>query len=164
MAGDKIVQARNGASEFAQSAFKQGFAVGVIPFHHTAYHSCRPTSELQELAPVLRELQAGGGTDVNAALTLAGSYLAGLTAGRRVLYLITDGMTENAQEALQTGSRLKAAGIEIMTLGTPDADHAFLKKLASQERLTAKVSNHQLEAGIASMAKLLPAPSSKSSK
>jgi len=52
----------------------------------------------------------------------------------------------------------KNAGIEIITIGTDDADEEFLRLLASRKELATKVIREQLGQAIADAAKMLPAP------
>ena len=51
---------------------------------------------------------------------------------------------------------LKRDGIEIIAVGTVDADYEFLKQLASRDSLAEIVGNKELGAGITRAAKFLP--------
>jgi len=55
--------------------------------------------------------------------------------------------------------RAKERGIEIIAIGTDDADKDFLSRLASRSDLMVKVSRELLGQSIASAAKMLPGPS-----
>ena len=52
--------------------------------------------------------------------------------------------------------RAKEKGIEIITIGTDDADRAFLAELASSQKHSYKVDPNKLDEAIASAARLLP--------
>jgi hypothetical protein len=52
----------------------------------------------------------------------------------------------------------KADKIDIITIGTDDADQTFLKNLASSTQLGSKVSREAFSSTISSSVKLLPLP------
>jgi hypothetical protein len=68
----------------------------------------------------------------------------------------TDGQADNREETLRRANEAKKMRIDIMTIGTDDADKAFLELLATRKELSVKVSSHDLKQAIASMAKMLP--------
>jgi hypothetical protein len=65
-------------------------------------------------------------------------------------------MPDSRDAALDAANRAKRANIDIMTIGTDDADRSFLEEIATRKELAAKVARAQLEQGIVSMARLLP--------
>jgi len=75
--------------------------------------------------------------------------------GEKIICLVTDGMPDSRDAALNAANRAKRANIDIMTIGTDDADRSFLEKIATRKELAAKVARAQLEQGIVSMARLL---------
>ena len=80
----------------------------------------------------------------------------GAQAGPRAIVVVTDGLPNNREEALAVAQEAKNGGIDIITIGTEDADKAFLAKLATRSGLSVVVSDEDLGRGIASTAKMLP--------
>lgn len=155
MEGDKLQQARQGSWGFAERALAQGFAVGLIAFASNAARLIRPQSTLPPLKEATMRLAAAGTTDLAAALRLATQEL-GPVRGDRVICVVTDGMPDNQADALEAATAAKDRQISIMVIGTDDADHAFLAKLATRDALARKAERAQLARSITEMTRLLP--------
>jgi len=156
MAGDKICQAREGTLEFARKAMKDGLAVGVIGFGSSATQICGPGSALDGLKPCLDRLDASGSTNLTAAISLAHKNLEDF-GRKKVIVVATDGRPDSSHSALQAARTAKDDEIDIITIGTDDADLAFLQKLASNAEMGNKVPQRQFREAIASAFLLLPA-------
>jgi Mg-chelatase subunit ChlD len=161
MAGSKMLQAQEGAADFAKGAIAQNYAVGIIRFSGEATLATRPTKFLQPTVEVLQTLTSSGSTNMTEALDLALSHLEKIP-GCRVVVLVTDGQPDDPTTALAAAQRVAAAGIQIMTIGTDDADLAFLARLATAHELAVKVDQRQLREGIASAIRMLPSPGKSS--
>lgn len=155
MAGDKLNQAKRGASRFARDALSKGYSTGLIQFDSSASLLSEPTKEISVLERYLSGMVAGGSTNMAAAIRLAHEQLVGKT-GFRAMVIVTDGMPDSVSDSLRAGKDAKKDGIDIITIGTDDADQEFLKKLSSRAELGAKVSREQFEQSIASSVKMLP--------
>lgn len=154
MGGDKICQARKGGIAFATDAGKNGYTTGVISFASEAVHRLDPQQQLAGILEALEGLTPRGSTNLADAIELAVDRLPE-KCGVRALCIVTDGMPDNEHAALVAAARAKQAGIEILVIGTDDADHEFLKKIATRKDLAIRVAAHQLTAGISSAARLL---------
>jgi vacuolar-type H+-ATPase subunit F/Vma7 len=69
--------------------------------------------------------------------------------------VVTDGAVDNPQMTLALGAKLKAAGVEILAIGTDDADKAFLSELASRPDLGIMVVSQNLRQAITDASRLL---------
>ena len=78
----------------------------------------------------LQQLKAGGNTNHQAALELAGEMLSGSRAGRKILILFTDG-TSNCGCPEAAARKLREQGVEIYCIGL-GVEACYLKNLASQ--------------------------------
>ena len=106
----------------------------------------------------MTKLEVGDTTHIAKAINLAHSLLKGIT-GNRVIVIVTDGMPNGPGDPLsnlKAGEDAKKNGIDIIAIGTDDADQEFLKRLASRSQLGLKVENRHLEKTITDSAKLLP--------
>lgn len=153
--GNKIEQAKKGAIGFAREALGMEYSVGLIQFASHAEHLLEPRGELGSLTITVQNLSAGGSTNMAAAIKIARDNLSE-KVGKKVICLVTDGMPDDKKAALEAANELRTQGIEIMTIGTDDADKEFLEELATRKELSCKVVREQLESGIISMAKMLP--------
>lgn len=156
MTGKKIAQAKKGSLDFAETAFSDGYAVGLISFSDTASHLCSPMNNIKELTIGVNSIQIQGGTNVAPAIEEVISQFTQKTNSLRAMVIVTDGQTINPQSALKVAEKAKQLGISILTIGTDDADFDFLSKLASDTNLAEKVSNNYLQEAISDVAKMLP--------
>jgi len=155
MAGGKIAQAKQGALTFAEDARKKSYLVGLISFATEAQTLCLPEESFSSLAKGIETLEASGSTNMADAINQATKEL-NSRWGRRVIIVATDGMPDDQHLALNAASRAKEASIDIIAVGTDDADREFLAKLASRSELAIKVSPVELSSGITKAAKMLP--------
>lgn len=157
MAGDKLAQAKKGVIDFAKDAFRKEYGVGLISFNTTARHVCEPTYDTRLLQGRIREMQATGSTNMAEAIKMAHAHLKRLD-NTRVIVIATDGLPDNAQDALREGTKAKEDKIDIITIGTDDADQGFLKRLATRAELGKKVRREVFYQAISSASNLLPPP------
>lgn len=153
--GDKIGSAKKGASGFADESQRKGYSVGLIQFSSYAEHISDPVNEIASLNAEVEKLEIGGSTNMADAISLATNKLAD-KMGEKIICLVTDGMPDNRHAAFDAAHRAKKEQIDIMAIGTDDADKNFLEEIVTRKELSVKVSREQLEQGIVSMAKLLP--------
>lgn len=155
MAGDKMNQAKRGALDFAKGALRKGYSTGLIRFDTIANHLCIPKNDTLDLERNIENLQIGGSTNMTLAIKMAHNWLQD-KRGSRVIVIVTDGMPDNEDHSLEAGKRAIDEGIDIIAIGTDDANRTFLKKLASREELGVKVAREDFGRGIASSVNLLP--------
>lgn len=153
--GNKIEQARKGAYGFAIEAQKDRYSVGLIKFSSYPEHLHGPLCNTDMLQKYLGTISTGGSTDMAAGLRMAMDRLSD-KAGERVVCIITDGMPDDERATIDAAEDLKRHGIEIMAIGTDDANRDFLERLVTRKDLSVKVSREQLSQGIVSMARMLP--------
>lgn len=155
MAGFNISQAKEGALAFAEKAVKQHYLVGLIRFADSAEILSQPQDGLAVLGSRLHRLDASGGTNMSDALDLATRELIAIS-GVRAIVIATDGAPNSKESTITAAKRAKAAGIDIIAIGTEDADHDFLSTLVTRSDLAVKVTAEHLRRGIADATKLLP--------
>jgi Mg-chelatase subunit ChlD len=159
MANDKLEQAKRGILDFAKDAFRKEYMVGLISFNTTATHVCDPTYDMEILKECVRGMNATGSTNMEDAIKMAHDHIKKLK-NTRVIVIATDGLPDNKQTALKEAAKAKEDKIDIITIGTDDANQEFLKKLASRSGLSKKVERAMFSQAISSASKLLPSPKS----
>lgn len=155
--GNKLDQARKGAFRFAKKAKVKGYSVGLIQFHSYATHLCEPVSRISILDQYLKNIKIGDATHMVEGINLAYQKLKS-KEGARAMVVATDGMPNGPGDpgaSIKAGERAKREGINIITIGTDDADREFLKKLASRIELGVKVSRKQFQKAFTSSANML---------
>ena len=161
--GQKLDQAKSGIIGFAKDAFKKGYRVGFIRFSDEAEVLSEPTNNLDTLQNIIKGLKAVGSTNMTAAIAIAHSRLKELP-GTKVIVIATDGMPDDVKGSLKAAEKAKADGIDIISIGTDDADKEYLKKLASRTELSSKVSSDKLAQAISDASLLLTSPKSLQTK
>jgi molecular chaperone DnaK len=159
MADAKLEQAKKGILDFAKDAFRKEYDVGLISFNSVPKHICKPTFDMELLKHSLVEIYASGSTNMSDAIALAHEHFNSMK-NTRVMVIATDGQPDNTDETLKEATKAKHDGIDIITIGTDDADQQFLKTLATRSELGTKVSKAVFSQAISSAANLLPAPKS----
>jgi hypothetical protein len=139
--------------------FVSEYAVGLISFDSAAKHVCEPTYDIGLLKDRIRKMHAAGTTNMAEAIRMAHDHLRRL-AGMRVIVIATDGVPNNVQDALREGMRAKEDKIDIITIGTDDADLGFLRRLATRAELGKKVAREVFSQAITQASRLLPSPKS----
>ena len=153
MTGDKILQAKNGAIDFSRSAAQRGYAVGLAVFADRAAMVCDPTVQSATFETKIAAVQVGivgGSTNLASGLDLAGKFKE-LTA----VVVVTDGQPNSCEDALRSAAVLKQRGIEILCIGTDDADKAFLDKLATRKELALHVVADNIRTSFGQATRLL---------
>ncbi|MBV6519537.1 MAG: hypothetical protein DCC43_02795 [Candidatus Brocadia sp.] len=153
--GNKLEQAKHGAIGFAKEALEKEYSVGLIQFSSGAEHLLELQNELTCLNTKVGSMTASGSTNMAAAIKIARDSLAD-KAGKKVICVITDGMPDDKKATFEAANELRMQGVEIMAIGTDDANKEFLEELANRKDLSLKVLRDELERGIISMAKMLP--------
>jgi Ca-activated chloride channel family protein len=152
MAGQKTMFASAGAWDFSQSALNKGFRVATIDFATGAKITCPPSKQPDQIQIGCFADSLTGSTEMHKGLDLAASL--GPRLGDTIV-VVTDGAVDNPKSTLAIGSSLKSSGVEILAIGTDDADKVFLSKLASRPDLGIKVASTNLRQAITDASKLL---------
>jgi len=158
MRGNKIAQAKNGALSFAKNALGKGYITGLIQFDSSPKLLCEPDTNLSVLDSALTRITIGDLTHMAKAINLANSLLKNISS-TRVIVIVTDGVPNedgDPESTLKAASIAKKNGIDIIAIGTDDADHEFLKRIASRTELAVKTTNVQLGKTIGKSVIMLP--------
>jgi Mg-chelatase subunit ChlD len=153
MNGDKIEQAKRGAKKFALSAQEMGYATGLAVFADRAAMIADPTdADLCRKIHGLRAGIVGSSTFLAMGLELSNKFL-----DLAAVVIVTDGAASDPRQALAAVRPLKARGVEIICIGTDDADRDFLSQLATRSDLSRHVPRGQMASAIADASRLLGA-------
>ncbi len=154
MSGVKISQAKSGAVDFSKSATQRGHATGLAVFADRAAMVCDPTVQsaaFEKKIGAVRVGIVGGSTNLAAGLDLAGKF-----KELAAVVVVTDGQPNSRVDALRSAAVLKQRGIEILCIGTDDADIAFLDQLATRKELALHVGANDIRTSMGQATMLLP--------
>lgn len=151
MKGEKLEQAKEGAIDFARTAYRRGFATALAVFGTDAEMICGATVDAAIFERKIRTLTIDGSTNLAAGLKLAGSV-----SHLNAVVVVTDGEPDSQEEALVAAESLKKKDISILCIGTDDADKSFLAKLATETDLAIHVDSNKLGTSIGNAIRLLP--------
>jgi Mg-chelatase subunit ChlD len=85
----------------------------------------------------------------------SGLDLAGKFKELAAVVVVTDGQPNSCEDALRSAAVLKQRGIEILCIGTDDADKAFLDQLATRKELALHVVADNIRTSIGQVTRLL---------
>jgi Mg-chelatase subunit ChlD len=154
MAGPKIEQAKSGSIDFSHSAMSRSYATALAVFADRAAMVCDPTVDAAHFASKIARVNVGlvgGTTDLAAGLVLAGKF-----RDLAAVVIVTDGQSNDNDAALQVAATLKNRAIDIICIGTDDADRDFLKQLATRSDLATHVLPKNLRSAITDASRFLP--------
>ncbi len=161
---DKLRQAKDGARRFVDHALHLGYWAGIIRFATSAEVVARMTADATQLHAAIESLVVGPYTNLSAGIRLAMGEL-GTKTPWRTMVLVTDGMpydhdgpTIATQHAVDAARAARSAGIEIIAIGTDDADTRFLASIVSRPGWAISTPSHLLSSAIEDAARLLPGP------
>ncbi|WP_269522410.1 vWA domain-containing protein [Coraliomargarita parva] len=157
MEGEGLRQAKRGAANFAKDALGKRYKAGIVSFSCYAKVITEPSNDSEQIRRAIEQMSVEGSTDMAEGLRQAGAMVRACPKQKTVV-LVTDGYPNDEDEALSEAMRLRKSGIEIITIGTEDANHAFLRKIASRSDLVIPVERKNLAIAMQSAARALPAP------
>lgn len=132
MTGEPLVQAQRAAREFVDRCDFARFLVGLISFSQQVILQAEATDNARKVLAAINRLEPESTTNLSDALAMARELL---TRSERSCYvvLLTDGFPDAPEDAVEQAERVRAEGIEIVAIGTGEADREYLKRLASTE-------------------------------
>ena len=132
MTGEPLLQAQRAAREFLDSCDFTRAEVGLISFSTEVILQAGATDNARKIKAAIDRLEPQASTNLTDALILADRELEARDRTRYIVVL-TDGYPDAAESAVEAAVKAREAGIEIVAIGTGDADRDYLKRLASSE-------------------------------
>jgi len=132
MAGEPLREAQSAALEFLDKCDFTRTEVGLISFSDEVVLQTEATDNARKVRAALGRLEADGTTDLASALELARHRLNRLDR-LRYLVILTDGYPDAPEAAVLEAVNARNEGVEIVAIGTGDADLGYLQRLASTE-------------------------------
>ena len=133
MTGQPLTEAQTAAREFLSKCDFTTMEVGLISFSTLVALQAMATSNVRRLHAGIHRLEAEGSTNLTDALEMARGQL---VAGDRKRYVIilTDGYPDAPESAVEQATAAHREGIEIVAIGTGDADRDYLRPWRAANR------------------------------
>ena len=132
MIGLPLVEAQTAAREFLDRCDFTTMEVGLISFSSMVALQSAATNNVRRLHAAIDRLEAEGSTNLTDALEMARGQLAAADR-KRYIVLLTDGFPDAAESAVEQALAARGQGIDVVAIGTGDADRDYLSRLASSE-------------------------------
>ncbi|RUL88343.1 Hsp70 family protein [Tautonia sociabilis] len=132
MAGEPLAEAQEAARAFLDRCDFTHTEVGLISFSDQVELQSDATDNARRLIAAINRLDADGTTNLTDAIALARSHLTELDRTRYIV-LLTDGYPDSADSAVEEADAAKREGVEIVAIGTGEADLDYLRRLSSTE-------------------------------
>ncbi|ADV61630.1 Heat shock protein 70 [Isosphaera pallida ATCC 43644] len=134
MAGPPLDEAREAARSFLDQCDFTTTRVGLISYSDQVVLQTDLTDNVRKVEAGLARLEADGTTNLAGALELGRRKLATVPTGHvKYLVVLTDGYPDDPDNALLEAAHAKGSGIEIVAIGTGEADQAYLDRIASTQ-------------------------------
>ena len=144
------------AIEFANKARAQRYLTGLVSFDDQA-KVIRSPEDKTPFPESVAALEVGGSTNMAAGIFVAYTTLQQAT-GERAMVIISDGLPDDEEKAMNAAKSAKAFGVRIITIGVPGANEEFLKRIASASDLGTLTEFEHLRDAMNRAVKLLPPP------
>lgn len=150
---NRFAQSVNGAEKFAAAALQKRYHSGLIVFGDSARLMTPPIGDLKVFGDFLKSTWVGMlGSSTNMAQAFA---LASDVPETSAVVVVTDGQPTDAEGALYHAGKLRERGVDIIAIGTDDADRNFLARIATRQDLALHVGSNQLQQAISDSSRLL---------
>ena len=133
MTGQPLIEAQTAAREFLSKCDFTTMEVGLISFSTLVALQSAATSNVRRLHAAVHRLEAEGSTNLTDALEMARGQLVA-DDRKRYIVILTDGYPDAPESAVEQALAAREQGIEIVAIGTGDADRDYLRRLASSEQ------------------------------
>jgi molecular chaperone DnaK (HSP70) len=132
MTGQPLIEAQTAANEFLARCDFTTMEVGLISFSTIVTLQSAATSNARRLHAAVHRIEAEGSTNLTDALEMARGQLVA-DDRKRYVVILTDGYPDAPDSAVEQALAARKQGIEIVAIGTGDADRDYLRRLASSE-------------------------------
>ena len=129
MDGSPLQEAKQAAKAFVHQSDLAHLSIGLIKFGSQAQIISELTQNTKQINQAISQLKTDGSTNMADGLKQAYLKLQ-LLKGPRFIILLTDGIPDKPRQAMQEAQKICAAGIQLITIGTGDADKKYLQKMA----------------------------------
>ena len=162
MSGKPLREAQTAMKDFVRNMRNKVTRIGIIAFSDTVDMAVKPTSDMEEVLDGISKLQIGGelgyGNEAQPFTTARKTFKEmSLNKKGDVNYIVTltDGIWSYTERAIDAAHECHDDHIEIIALGFGNADHDFLKKIASTDRFATVTELTNLKRSFSKIAQVI---------
>jgi molecular chaperone DnaK len=133
MDGAALVEAKQAAQAFISQSDLAHTAIGLIKFGCKAKMISQLTQNAKHLHKAIKRLKTDGSTNMTDGLKTAYLKLKNIDDPRFIV-LLTDGLPNHPKETQQIAKEICTNGIELITIGTGEADQKYLQSITCSEQ------------------------------
>lgn len=134
MSGGRLREVKTAASDFVQRQTSQDNEFAVISFASSSRVETALTTNKNQIEQSINDLVEGGSTAMASGLDLATTELESTSLAKNIL-LFTDGIPNSESNTLQVAQQVKADNINLIAVGTGDAEVNFLEEVTGDSDL-----------------------------
>jgi len=132
MSGGGLNEAKKAALAFVDKSDLSNTTIGLVAFGSSAELICPLTNNENEIKSKINSLSITGSTNMTDGIITAHQELEDLEDPRFIV-LLTDGYPNCASSTRKAAKNVCAEGIDLITIGTGEADKSFLKEIACSD-------------------------------
>jgi molecular chaperone DnaK (HSP70) len=135
MSGQPLVEAKKAAHAFVQQCDLTNTSVGLISFSEKVQVETTACQNAKKISKAINDLavgRTGYGTSANPFHEIGQGF--SRVSGLRYAVVLTDGLWEKQDKAIQTAKACHADRIEIIGVGFGEADRKFLRQISSSDQ------------------------------
>lgn len=159
--GHKLHEVKAAASGFVSRHHGAADLIAVVGFGRIVHRAAALTSDTAKLESAIAGLDDGGTTAMDIGLEGAARELDNLPADwrgsnvPRSVLLFTDGQPDDADATLAAAGKCRSAGLQIVAIGTGDANTDFLAQVTGDPKKVFSVNSGDFEAGFQQAEKVI---------
>jgi len=145
MGGSKLAEVKGAAINFVQRQGGQNDSLAVISFSDGAQVVSQFGSDTNTLVQGIAGLSANGGTNMSSGIDTALAETQSTSQKSRNILLFTDGVPNSLPAASTSALSARLKGVNVVAVGTGDADVNFLNQLTGSPALVFFANSGQLD-------------------
>lgn len=153
MSDGKLTAVQQAAAHFVQNWDLSRSAIAVVGFDSTARVYSPASQQRQQVLDAIAQLKLGDTTNMAEGVRLATNQLP--ADHPRTILLFTDGQPDNALLARAEAYRAQSMGVQLVAIGTLDADKALLAHMTGRPEWVFSVQDNRFEQAFAQAGQVL---------
>ncbi|MBE6385490.1 MAG: VWA domain-containing protein [Lentisphaerae bacterium] len=157
MEGRRMKEARNAANALVEKLDLQQIHVGIMVFSDQMEALAPCSDDRRIVCDAIAKLRIGWGYGNDASPFTHAMEMMQYEEGEKFIVVLTDGYWQCTDLAIRQAAQAKAEGAEIIAIGIGDADHRFLKKVATCDENALMTDLSKLVESFSTIAQVLSA-------
>lgn len=148
MEGTPMEETKEASAKFVNTVLKEEASIGIVSYDESAMRIANFSKNANYLIKTTQNLNAGGGTNMEAGLKKAHEMLSAGNAKKKIIVLMSDGEPNRdkvGDELVAYADELKKEGIYIYTLGFFSDSSSYSEAQRLMERIASPGCHHEVD-------------------